>query len=124
VERLFRILRPDQCLRIRYEDLCRDTEGRLAEIVRFVGLTPVNGPIRFRETEHHIIGNRMRLSGSSQVVLDEVWRTRLDADQIYQTVHWTRRFRRLYGYSNGCEYGWPSRLVTAPRRKLSLLRPV
>ncbi len=98
VERLFARLGPDRCMRIRYEDLCADVTGTLAKLARFVGLEPMAGPVVFRETEHHVIGNRMRLQSSSEVKLDEAWRERLSPDQIAEIVRRTRTYRAKYGY--------------------------
>jgi hypothetical protein len=99
VERLSRILRPDRLIRMRYEDLCLDVKGQLARLARFIGVEPFASPIRFREVEHHIVGNRrMRLSNSAEVVLDETWRKRLDRTQVRWILAKTRRYRKAYGY--------------------------
>lgn len=98
VERLFARLGPERSLRIRYEDLCTDVSGTLARMVRFVGLEPVPGPVNFRETEHHVIGNRMRMQSSGEVRLDEKWRELLTPAQVAEIERRTRYYRRRYGY--------------------------
>lgn len=100
VERLFARLGPQRCMRIRYEDLCTDVEGTLAKLARFAGLEPMKGPVNFRETAHHVIGNRMRLQSSSEVRLDESWRERLTPDQIDEIKRRTRYYRAKYGYED------------------------
>jgi hypothetical protein len=96
--RLFEHLAPEQCLRVRYEDLCRNVEGEVGRMVRFAGLEPAKGPIRFRDVEHHIIGNRMRLESSDEVVLDERWKERLTKQQVSQIERATAPMRGLFGY--------------------------
>lgn len=97
--RLAALLPPDRFLRVRYEDLCTGTEDELARIARFAGLEPRPGPIDFRATEHHIIGNRMRMASSKEVVLDERWRERLDERQLDAIARRTARHRRRLGYA-------------------------
>lgn len=97
--RLAALLPSDRFLRVRYEDLCTATEDELARIARFAGLEPRPGPIDFRATEHHIIGNRMRMVSSSEVVLDERWRERLDESQLGVIARRTGRQRRRLGYA-------------------------
>ncbi len=99
VTRLARRLPPDRLLRVRYEDLCTRTEAELARIARFAGLEPGSGPVDFRSQDHHIIGNRMRMASSSEVVLDERWRERLDPVQQREILQRTARYRRAFGYA-------------------------
>lgn len=99
VKRLIPDFPPDRFIRVRYEDLCTDTEGQLARIAEFAGLAPVSGPIRFREADHHIIGNRMRSTGSDEIVLDEKWRTALSPGVAQRIRDATRTYREEFGYS-------------------------
>jgi hypothetical protein len=92
-------LGPGRFLRVRYEDLCTRVEDEVGRIQRFAGVEPLPGPIDFRAGAHHIIGNRMRLAGSRQVVLDEQWRERLSPDQRDAIDRRTARGRRLLGYA-------------------------
>ncbi len=98
VERLFALVPPERRLRVRYEDLCRDPQHELGRIAEFVDLEPQSGPVDFRAQEHHIIGNRMRLATSSEVVLDEKWRDRLSPAQIDEIRRRTSKHRRAFGY--------------------------
>lgn len=99
VRRLEAILPPERFLRVHYEELCTRTEAELARVARFAGLEPATGPVDFRETEHHIIGNRMRLAGSTEVVLDERWRERLSEAQVEEVRRRTRSERWQLGYA-------------------------
>lgn len=99
VERLAALLPDDRFLRVRYEDLCVATDDVLARITGFAGLGPMRGPVDFRSTPHHVIGNRMRLTGSSEVRLDESWRERLSAEQVRAILRGSRRRRARLGYA-------------------------
>lgn len=68
-------------LRLSYERLCTDTDAELARLHDYCGLEPRAFSGDFKEQEHHILGNRMRLSAGS-IRLDEKWRRELErADQ-------------------------------------------
>jgi hypothetical protein len=99
IEQLQKTFSADRHLRVRYEDLCSDVAGQLARIAEFMDLPPMTGPIRFRAAEHHIVGNRMRLSESADVVLDEKWRARLPPELSKRIEHATRVYRRRFGYA-------------------------
>lgn len=99
VKRLLSDFQPDRFIRVRYEDLCTDTESQLARIAEFMDLAPMSGPIQFREIEHHIIGNKMRLAGSCEIVLDEKWRTTLSSRMVRQIKWATRVYREEFGYT-------------------------
>ena len=97
--RLRKHLGPEQFLHIRYEDICANVDREMATMARFVGLEPVAGPFRFRDVEHHIIGNRMRMQSSSEVILDEKWKERLSAEQIRLIESATKPIREHFGYA-------------------------
>lgn len=97
--RLAARLPADRFLRVRYEDLCSQTDAELARIARFAGLAPRPGPVDFRAPNHHVIGNRMRIAGSSEVALDERWRERLTDGELREILRRTARRRRLCGYA-------------------------
>jgi hypothetical protein len=50
-------------------------------------------------SDHHIIGNRMRLSSSNEIVLDERWRSVLTADEAETVKRSTNRYREIFGYA-------------------------
>jgi len=83
-EDLRRSFAPERWLTVRHEDLCRDPGGTLARIFGFLDVSPDlerDDFLDFRGCDHHIIGNRMRLSRASEIRLDERWRTELTPDQ-------------------------------------------
>lgn len=68
-------LGPDRWMRVRYEDLCARPEATLASVFSFLGLDPAIAASAFRTVEHHIVGNGMRMDSSSDVRLDERWKS-------------------------------------------------
>ena len=64
-----------------YDDVCADTNAELGRIFAFAGLPPHDFGGDFKDTEHHILGNQMRLGGG-KVKLDTRWREDLGADDI------------------------------------------
>jgi hypothetical protein len=97
--RLANRLPADRFLQVRYEDLCTRTEEELARIARFAGLAPQPGPVDFRAPNHHVIGNRMRIAGSREVVLDERWRERVAPAELRAILRRTASRRRRIGYA-------------------------
>lgn len=95
---LFAKLPDERSLRLRYEDLCTDPDGCMRRVWDFVGVDRLDGPYDFLAGDHHIIGNRMRLSNSSEIVLDERWRSILSEREVEIVKRKTDRYRRAFGY--------------------------
>jgi hypothetical protein len=98
-EELRRTLPPERWLTVRHEDLCRDAHGTLERIFGFLGVTPDHPLGDFRASDHHIIGNRMRLSRTSEIRLDECWRDELRPEQIRTVERIAGPELRRYGYA-------------------------
>jgi hypothetical protein len=98
LERLRAVLPEARFLRVRYEDLCENLEGELRRITDFIGVSPFALPVRFRQHEHHVIGNPARWGDEERIVLDERWRTELSPADVTEIERGTERERRLYGY--------------------------
>jgi hypothetical protein len=98
-EQLFATLAENRRLRVRYEDLCIDPEHEFGRICELLGLETIPGPYEFLTGDHHIIGNRMRLAGSSEIVLDERWRSVLTAEEADEVRRTTSRHRQAFGYA-------------------------
>ena len=90
----------DRWMTLRYEDLCADPDGTLTKIHRFAGLPVTNGFHHFRSGDHHIIGNRMRLSSTSEIRLDESWKQALKPEQMAVIERRVSGINRKYGYSS------------------------
>lgn len=99
-ERARRYFPADRWMTLRYEDLCADPDGTLTEIHRFAGLPVTNGFHLFRDADHHIIGNRMRLSATSEIRLDESWKEALQPEQRAGIERRVGHLNRKYGYSS------------------------
>ncbi len=81
-EAILRVLPPEQWVQVHYEDLCLEPEKTLARLFRFIGADPEKMILDFRTVEHHVVGNGMRLDSTSEILLDERWKTELDATQL------------------------------------------
>jgi hypothetical protein len=97
-ERLFAALPPERRVRVRYEDLCADPEREFGRICEMLELERLPGPYEFLAGDHHIIGNRMRLSSSSEITLDERWREVLTEEEAETVRRSTSRHRQVFGY--------------------------
>lgn len=94
----------DRWLTVRHEDLCLDPHRTLARIFAFLDVSPevtISDFRDFRAKEHHIIGNRMRLSRTSEIRLDEHWRTELTPEQRRIAERIAGPELRRYGYAIG-----------------------
>jgi hypothetical protein len=87
-----------QWIEVRYEELCKDTEGTLVRLFDFLGLDPDKRVRYFRRAENHVVGNGMRLDTTSQIRLDERWKSVLTENDL-------QVFERIAGKMNG-RYGY------------------
>ncbi|HEX5716895.1 MAG TPA: sulfotransferase [Thermoanaerobaculia bacterium] len=88
----------DRWMTLRYEDLCADPAGTLSKIYSLSGLPAGNGVPEFRTGEHHVIGNRMRLSSTSEIRIDDRWKTALKPEQMAVAESRVGELNRAYGY--------------------------
>jgi hypothetical protein len=88
----------DRWMILRYEDLCSDPDGTLARIHGFAAIPSRNGFHNFRATDHHIIGNQMRLSSTSEIRIDESWKAALTPEQMTAIDRLVAPLNRRYGY--------------------------
>lgn len=68
-------------LLVYYEDLCNKVNDELQKIHLFASIDPTPFSGSFNQTEHHILGNSMRLQGG-EIRLDERWKNELDPRHI------------------------------------------
>lgn len=97
-EKARRYFPKDRWMTLRHEDVCADPVGALSKIYSFVGLPSGTGIPEFRGVEHHVIGNRMRLSSTSEIRLDERWKTALTPEQMAVIERKVMPLNRSYGY--------------------------
>lgn len=98
-EAIVKKLHPEQWIQMHYEDLCRYPEQTLAELFRFIGCDPGKMILDFRAVEHHVVGNGMRLDTTSEIRLDERWKTELSKQQlgIFQSI--AEKLNNRLGYN-------------------------
>lgn len=87
-----------QWMRVRYEDLCLQPRDTLKSLCQFLGLDPALVTLDFRSKEQHVVGNGMRLDSTSEIRLDERWRTHLSLEHLQQFDRVAGRLNRQYGY--------------------------
>jgi len=97
-ENILNRLDKSQWIEVRYEELCKDTENTLDRLFKFFGLNPDKRARDFRSVEHHVLGNGMRLDRTSEISLDERWRSVLSEEdlRIFESV--AGKINRKYGY--------------------------
>lgn len=93
-----KILPPEKHIRIRYEDLCRDAPGTLEQLFRFCGVEPKIEIPDFRSSDHHIVGNPMRLKNVTEIKLDERWKDSFNSKQLNEISQVAGALRQRYGY--------------------------
>jgi hypothetical protein len=89
----------DRWMTLRHEDLCADPKGTLDRVYGFLDIAS-NGLHDFRSVEQHIIGNRMRLSSTAEIRLDERWKTALTPEQMLAIERQVGFFNERYGYGS------------------------
>lgn len=88
----------EKYIRVRYEDLCQETESTLERIYNFCNVDPTHRIKDFRAASHHILGSTMRLRSESKITLDERWKEQLTADQLKEIEQIAGTVARRYGY--------------------------
>jgi len=83
---------------MRYEDLCTRPRQTLARLWAFCGVEPFEVPLPVRASDHHVIGNSMRLKGTIELRLDEGWREHLDANDERSVLAVAGALNRQFGY--------------------------
>ena len=82
---MLRTVKEDTFMHVRYEELCREPEKTLKGICQFIGCPYQNGMLEFVNSSHqphNIGGNRMRMSGLSEIREDLKWRTVFSKSQL------------------------------------------
>ncbi len=98
IERLACELEANQKLVVRYEDLCVELEPSRRRLFQFLDLDVGDVPADFRAAEHHILGNRMRLQPTTEIRLDEKWRTQLCPADVATFDRVSGAMNHKYGY--------------------------
>lgn len=71
----------DDSITVHYDDVCTNTDSELARLHRYAGVEPRPFAGDFKDAEHHILGNQMRL-GDGKIRLDTRWQKELSNEQL------------------------------------------
>ncbi|MGB2988192.1 MAG: sulfotransferase [Phycisphaerae bacterium] len=88
-----------QWTEVRYEDLCTDPDQTLESLFRFLGLDPQQRFHSFRSRARHVVGNGMRLDSTTDIQLDDRWRSALTMSDLRDFDVVAGEMNRRYGYS-------------------------
>ena len=83
---------------VNYEDLCKNTDNTLDSIFDFLDLSSDKRVKDFRSVEQHVVGNGMRLDTTSEVKLDERWKSVLTKEQLQIFDQIAGSMNRSFGY--------------------------
>lgn len=97
-EDLLASLPASQWIRIRYEDLCASPEAVLRKVCEFLEMDGRHPVLDFRSRQQHVLGNDMRLKSTSEIRLDERWRTQLSSEDLDVFERSAGRMNSQYGY--------------------------
>lgn len=76
-------LDPSDRTLVRYEDLCRDPAGTLAALYAFCEVDPAAAPKPLVSYQsQHLLGNSARLQPTTEIRLDEGWRSSLSSNDL------------------------------------------
>jgi hypothetical protein len=84
--------------RLRYEDFCLQPEATQRSLWQFCGVSTEPAWTTVLASEHHVLGNNMRLGGAMSIRLDESWRSRLDEREIGTILDIAGDLNRDLGY--------------------------
>ncbi len=71
----------DDSIVVHYDDVCTNTDEELARLHHYAGVEPRPFAGDFKDAEHHILGNQMRL-GDGKIKLDTRWQKELTGEQL------------------------------------------
>lgn len=83
---------------VRYEELCADPAATLRRLGEFLDLDPEQTILDFRSRPQHVIGNGMRMDQTSDIRLDERWKSHLSPADLRAFDEVAGDLNRKYGY--------------------------
>lgn len=100
-EKLLRRHLPDnQFIKVHYEHLAASPGSELRRISDFIGVEFEPGMLDFTARRSHILnGNRMRFAETSEIRLDQKWKSRLDEAQLQYFESQAGDLNRSLGYA-------------------------
>jgi hypothetical protein len=97
-EHLLAGIEKSRWIQVHYEELCKNPEATLKRIHGFLGTNFRHVIKDFRSVENHIIGNGMRLDTTSEIRLDERWRSVITKEDSRTFNSVAGKMNRRYGY--------------------------
>lgn len=88
-----------QWTEVRYEELCADPAATLRRLATFLDLDPDKTVLDFRSCPQHVIGNGMRMDNTSEIRLDERWKSHLTPADLKAFDDVAGDLNRSYGYA-------------------------
>jgi hypothetical protein len=85
-------------LLMRYEDFCHEPLYWLKSLHTFLGVQPLDPPETITPTEHHIIGNHMRLQKITAITANHSWREKLSGTELRQILQIAGDMNERFGY--------------------------
>jgi hypothetical protein len=99
-DRVAAALPAEQCVRLHYEELCRNPEHVLEQLFQFLEVAPDAASTEIAAQEQHVLGNAMRLRSTNQIQLDEKWRRELTPADLAEFDRGAGALNRSYGYKD------------------------
>lgn len=90
---------PSRQTRVHYETLCGEPEATLRTLFEFLGVDPDRMVTDFRAAPQHVIGNGMRLDTTSEIRLDDRWRSVLSEEDLRTFEAVAGDLNRRLGYT-------------------------
>ena len=97
-EHLLARLDEDQWTEVRYEEYCAEPDKTLARLFEFLEVDPTLAVRDFRSIAHHVLGNGMRLDATSEIRLDDRWRTELTDEDMWAFDREAGQLNKQYSY--------------------------
>ncbi len=100
LERAAQCLHPDDVYWLKHEDLCREPDRVLRELLDFLAVDP-DVPLDHSDyANRHIIGNSRRHQFDGTITADQAWSAKLRAEHLALFEAHAGRLNRRYGYGS------------------------
>jgi hypothetical protein len=93
-----RTLPKENTFLLKYEELCTNTTKALRQLYQFCSVEDIEPITSVLATNHHVLGNGMRLKGTIHVRLNESWRTTLSVDEQNEALRVAGAMNESLGY--------------------------
>ena len=79
---MLRLIDPKLVYTVHYEDICSNVDESLNQLCDFMGIEPFGKNLALDKKDKHILGNSMRLKSTTEITLDERWRSIMVGDNL------------------------------------------